>query len=65
MRWPFLVRYSSNSVTLYTLHMDFASNMLDMNEHTKNRFIIGLYVCKSLSKENLTAHSSIFITVNN
>ncbi len=46
--------------------MDFAATleyMLEMYEHAKDTFIIDMYACKK--KENLTAHTSIFITANN
>ncbi len=59
MRWPFLVRYSSNRLLFSQLHMDFAATleyMLDMYEHTNDRFIIGMYV----KKENLTAHKYFY-----
>ncbi len=45
--------------TLFTLHMDFAATLeyiLDMYEHTNDRFIIGMHV----KKENLTAHKYFY-----
>ncbi len=47
-------------LSFISLHMDFAATleyMLDMYEHTNDRFIIGMYVKK---KENLTAHKYFY-----